>query len=685
MSLNAIPLFICIILCVGSLPAIPQGDAAAEPTTVPNLAFDRYHSPPEIAKALKSIARSHAALTELSDIATAAGQGKVSVLYIGPEAGSPKKRLPALLVAANLEGTVPLASEAALFLARLLIEKPESRRDRGWYIVPLGNPDAAGRFFAKPLLRNGRNLRPYNDDMDDRTDEDGVEDLDRDGIIATMRVRDPGGEWLVVEGEPRLLKKADPAKGEKGMFKLYSEGLDNDGDGQYNEDGPGGVNIGINFPHLFRFFIADGGKWAGSESESLGLIRFACQHPEIAMTITFGESNFCLLPPRAGRKEEADLTRIKIPKQMAGFLNVDAERSYTMEEVMEIARGFAPPGFELSESMVAGFLGLGQVVNPLPEDLAIYKELAEEYKDFLKKEKLDAARLETPDAKDGSFEFWSYYQLGLPTFSMDFWTLPEVKKEESGERMTPEKLESMSNEEFIALGEEKIGSFLKSSGAPGGFKAAQVIEALKGGMLTTKKMAEMLRQMPKPKDSSGADESEKAMLAFSDKELQGKGFVPWKAFRHPTLGDVEIGGFVPYAGTTPPPGMIQKLLQGQVPWVLALAEKLPRLRLAKIACEALGHGVYRIKAWVENVGYLPFPTAMGSRSERPAPAVVTLKGGGLTMIEGLERTAVKEVRGGKAKLLSWIVRGQNGQKVQIALSHPSGWDDDKSIVLGEAK
>jgi hypothetical protein len=652
----------------------------------PGVEFDRYHTPDEIGQALKHLSRTHAQLTELSDIAVSPGGKVLSMLYVGPEAGRMTKRLPAILVVANMEGTAPLASEAALFLSRILLEKPESRQDKGWYILPLGNPDAALNFFSRPLVRDSRNRHAYNDDMDERQDEDGVDDLDRDGIIATMRAKDLEGEWLPLEGEPRLMKKADPAKGEKGVFKLYSEGLDDDHDGQYNEDGPGGVNVGINFPHLFRFFQTDGGQWAGSESESLGLIRFVCRHPEIAMTVTFGESNFCLVPPRAGRKDEADYTKIKIPKYMAGFLNVDADRTYTMAEVMEIARDIAPPGFELTESIVASFLGLGQVVNPLPEDLSYYKELADQYKEFLKKSKLDGARLETPDAKDGSFELWSYYQLGLPTFSMDFWTLPEVKKEEKSEaQITPEKLEGMSSEEFIALGEEKINAFLKSAGAPEDFKAAMVIDALKGGMMTTRKMAEMMRQMPKPKDNSGGDEMERALLAFSDKELQGKGFIPWKPYKHPTLGEVEIGGFVPYAANTPPPSLIQGLLLGQVPWVLQLAEKLPRLRLTKVACEPLGNGVFRLKAWVENTGYLPFPTAMGGRNSHPSPAIVTLEGNGLAMIDGLKRTPVNEVGGGKAKRLRWIVRSQDGQKITIAMSHPWGWDDAKTIVPGEGK
>ena len=667
------------IACMIFLATVIQASQA-------DLAFDLYHSPTELGAILKNLARGNTKLTELTEIAVSPGGRPLFVFYIGPEAGSKTKRLPAVLVAANLDGTVPLASEAALFLIRSLLEKPETHRDKGWFILPLGNPDAAEKYFARPLLQDSRNARPHNDDMDNRVDEDGADDLDGNGNITAMRVNDPEGEWLPLESEPRLMKKADPAKGEKGIFKLYPEGLDNDGDGQYGEDGPGGVNIGINFPHLFHFFSKDGGKWAGSESESLGLIRFVFQHPEIAMSVTFGRSNFCLEPPKGGRKGEADFSKIKIPKQMGAFLNVDTDKTYTMAEVMEVARNLAPPGFELTESMVASFLGLGAVVNPLPEDLVYYKELAGQYKEFLKKGKLNGPRLETPDAEDGSFELWSYYQLGLPTFSMDFWTLPEVKKEEkTAPQITPEQLENMSSEEFIALGEEKINGFLKSSGAPEDFKAAMVINALKGGLMNTKKMAEMMRQMPKPKDSAGGDETEKAMLAFSDKELHGKGFVSWKTFKHPTLGAVEIGGFVPYTAHTPPAAMIQNLLQGQVPWVFSLAEKLPRLRIGKTTSEPLGNGLYRLKIWVENSGYLPFPTAMGSRNARMAPAVLILKGDGFTLLEGWKRTTVKEVGGGKARLFSWIIRCQPGQKLQVDLGHPSGWDDARIIQLGVVK
>jgi hypothetical protein len=132
-------------------------------------------------------------------------------------------------------------------------------------------------------------------------------------------------------------------------------------------------------------------------------------------------------------------------------------------------------------------------------------------------------------------------------------------------------------------------------------------------------------------------------------------------------------------------GLSAKAVQARLPWVLELAGKLPRLRIGKTASEVLGSGVFRLKAWVENTGYLPFPTAMGGRNRRMAPAVVTLESEGLTLVEGLKRSVVKEIGGGLAKPFSWILSGRSGQKVKISLAHPSGWDDAKTIVLGEEK
>ena len=126
--------------------------------------------------------------------------------------------------------------------------------------------------------------------------------------------------------------RADPTKGERGQYKLYPEGLDNDGDGQINEDGPGGIDVGINFPHLFKTNWKETGLWPGEAPEVYGIMKFIFNHPEIAMAYTLGTSDFCLAPPRGGRKGGTNMESIKIPARFASRLGVDPEKTFTMAE-----------------------------------------------------------------------------------------------------------------------------------------------------------------------------------------------------------------------------------------------------------------------------------------------------------------------------------------------------------------
>ncbi len=669
----------------------PAAPASAKNTSAGALAFDRYHSPQEVNTALAAFNKANPARTALHKIAASRGGVDLTVLEIGPDVGKKPRQVPAVLVVANMEGVLPLATEAALALAERVLADANAAKSLTWFILPNGNPDAAARYFRKPLVADERNAGPWNDDLDDQVDEDGPDDLDGNGLITDMRVKDPAGEWIPVEGEPRLMRKADTSKGEKGIYKIYTEGIDNDGDGEYNEDPPGGTNIAITFPHLFHPWTPTGGRWPGSEPETFGVMKFAIDHPEIAMTFAFGASNLCLQPPAGGRQGSFDASAIKIPEKIAAQFGADPGRTYSMSEIIEMVRPLAPPGYEITEGMIGSFLGLGAIVNPLEDDLKFYKELSANYTEFLKANKLDAKRLDPPQPKDGSFELWSYYHLGVPVFTMDLWTLPDVKaaeKEKSG--ITAESLEAMTPDAFVALGEAKIAAFLQEVGAPDNIKPPMLLEGVKSGKMTPRQMAGMLKQMPKPKDSAGADPKQKAQLAFSDKELQGKGFVAWAAYKHPTLGDVEIGGLVPFGDTTPPAAMVKTLLDGQVPWVLKLAEKLPRLKILETEARPRGAGVYAVTVWVENTGYLPFPTAMGRKNQHVGPAVVLLGGRegakALTFVSGRARTPINEVDGGRSVKLEWIVQVPPAMAgLDVVLESANAWSDTGRVAFGPAQ
>jgi hypothetical protein len=601
--------------------------------------FDRYHTPEELSAAIRAINQANPDLTEIHRIGQSPGGRELLLLEISPSIGNREHRIPAVFVAGNLEGTVPIASEAAMYLGYQLVKNEAARENLAWYLLVAGNPDGAARFFAKPSLAGGWNDTARNDDMDDATDEDGPDDLDGNGIITKMRAKDPGGDWIPIEAEPRLMRPADPVKGEKGIYRLYSEGTDQDGDGQYNEDGPGGTDISITFPHLFKPFTAKGGDWPGSQPETFAVMKFVMDHPEIAMTVTLGATNMCLQPPAGGRKGAVDLNKIKVPERYARSFGVDPSATYTLQEIMDILRPMVPQGTEITEAMVASMLGLGAVVNPLEEDLKFYRELSERYKEFLKQKKLDGRRLKPPQPKDASFELWSYYQVGVPTFSMDFWTLPEPEDAmaDNNERVPPGKNEDTS------------------------------------------------KKTPGAKETAVGDPRMKALLKFSDTVLQGKGFLKWTPFKHPTLGDVEIGGAVPYADNTPPPAMIKELIEGQVPWIFDLAAKLPRLKVIKTDVAEKGAGIYELTVWIQNTGELPLPTAMGKRNGHVGPIVLTLEGSDLFFVSGRKRTALNGIDALKSLKLTWLVRSEKPQTLQLKLESANAWGDSAEIQLGGAR
>ena len=648
--------------------------------------YDKYLSPVEVNKVLSDFNMKFPEKTRVISLAQSPGKLDIKLLEIGPETKNSKKTVPAVFVVANMEGHTPVSTMGALYLADHILNSSTQGNSLTWYILACGNPDALARYFEKLKYQSSGNYHPINDDMDDQTDEDGFNDLDGDGYITQMRVKDPTGSMILVDGDPRMLRKADPIKGEKGLYKIYTEGIDDDGDGKYNEDGVGGINVGVNFPHMFKPFTPESGLWPGCTDESFQLMKFIYEHPEIAMTFTFGSTNFCMVPPKGGRKAGVDMNKIKIPERMAPQFNADPNRTYTMQEVMDLVQAVVPPGMEVTESMVASFLGLGAVVNPLEADLKFYKELSDKYKEYLKGKKVEEERLDPSKAKDGSFELWSYYHLGVPSFSMDFWTLPKVKEEKKDKSgITLESLEKMSSEDFLALDKEKVATFLKESGAPDQFSAETVIKMVESGKTNPKQMAGMMKNMPKPKDKESGDPKTKALLAYSDSQLGGKAFVNWKPYNHPTLGEVEIGGMVPYADNTPKAEIMDSIFAIQIPWVFEITKKLPKLEIVKTEVKPKGDGIYELNVWVSNSSYLPFPTAMGKKNEQPAPAILSVKSDKVEILSGKKRTPVQSLSGLQSKKLTWLIKSDKNLDITVELAATNAWGDSKNIKIGGSK
>ncbi len=588
-----------------------------------------YKTPDQVIQWVKQLEKTNPGVVKSTTLAITPGERPVYLLEIGTEINSQNRMNPSVFVGANLEGDRPLTTEGAVFLASSILADPTQYDSLTWYIVPQGNPDAANRYFNPVQFEDSRNDLPTNDDRDDQTDEDGVNDLNGDGWITSMRVSHPDGTWKVSDEDPRLMQIADPGKGEKGVYKIYTEGIDEDGDGSYNEDGPGGTNVGINFPQLYKHYTASGGIFPGSTPESHAIMKFVFEHPDIAMIVSFGSTNWCYTPPKGGRKGEADLNKIRLSDRQAKQFNLDASRTYSLTELVQIFKA-KNPQMDIDESMIAGFLGLGAALNPQQGDLDFYNKYAKEYKEFLEEQGVEQERADPAPAKDGSFELWGYFQVGVPVFSMDLWA---INKADAGKESTESK----------------------KDGAP-----------KNGGKAPENKMLAM----------------EKTLLAYSDSLLGSKGFVDWESYEHPTLGEVEIGGFAPYLGTTPPYEWGDSLLKLQVPWILKLAGELPDLHIYDVKSTPKGNGVYQLDIWIENRAFIPFPTDMGSRNGQPAPAVLTMEGEQVEMISGYTRTPISRVGGLSKVRRTLIIHMDKPGKITLKLDSKTAGHDLETIKVG---
>ena len=130
-----------------------------------------------------------------------------------------------------------------------------------------------------------------DDDRDGTVNEDPFEDLNKDGVITLLRVEDATGNYIKLKEDERIVVPADKNKGQLGKYKVLSEGIDNDKDGKFNEDGKGGIQFNKNFSFNYPYFKPGAGEHAVSEKENRALLDFLYQQWNIYAIITLGPEN----------------------------------------------------------------------------------------------------------------------------------------------------------------------------------------------------------------------------------------------------------------------------------------------------------------------------------------------------------------------------------------------------------
>lgn len=125
------------------------------------------------------------------------------------------------------------------------------------------------------------------------------------------------------------------------------------------------------------------------------------------------------------------------------------------------------------------------------------------------------------------------------------------------------------------------------------------------------------------------------------------GYVDWYEFDHPQLGKVELGGINSmYTFRNPPHAFMGEEAERNVPYVLALAEMLPRLSLHTFTATPLGDGQIHLNLVVENTGYFPtYTSKMGKkRGVRPIRVELELPDGA-EFIQGKQKAELGHLEG----------------------------------------
>jgi hypothetical protein len=375
----------------------------------------KYHTYDEMTRAIKNLGSTNGDIVYIASLGkTMKGRDIWAIALRKGLFDQPR----GLLVVGGVEASQIVGSEMALRFAEHLVNsygKVDSitklLQTTTIYVIPRVNPDATEAYFEKPLHERATNYRPTDDDHDGVVDEDDVDDVNKDGVITMMRVKDPRGEWMIHPEDGRLMKKADPAKGEKGVYRLYTEGVDNDKDEQWNEDAVGGVDFNRNFSFSYQFFSQNAGVHQVSEVETRAIAEFLFDHPAISAVFSFSSNDNLTTPWKA-----------------------EPRRPTT------VAESAAPTGSPGRGTGGGGGGGGGGTPFMRPSDEAANQAVTsvleddQPYYEYMSKQFLDITKLkDAPEPKKGAGDFmdWVYYHTGRWSFSVRPWWAPVTVKRDS--------------------------------------------------------------------------------------------------------------------------------------------------------------------------------------------------------------------------------------------------------------
>lgn len=644
----------------------PAAQRPATPAPPAARAGERHLPHVALEAELKALAAAHAGVAALVAMGkTAAGRTLWALEIAAPGAAPPASR-PGVLVVANLAADQIAGSTLAVGIARALLTSTDDavRRQLAasvFYIVPRVDADGSEAVFATPAAPRRGNPTPFDDDNDGRVDEDPPEDLNGDGLITVMRVRDPRGAFTPSRDDARLMKRAEPQKGEAGGWAIYWEGVDSDGDGFVNEDGVGGVELDRNFPHQYPAYTPGAGRFMVSEEESRALLDYVLARRNIAAVVTFGATDTLVGGPVVGGGN----SRTPATMDLAAF----ADEATAAALAVGIARDTPPVPYQPGGIFDDAF----RQPSPRPavppsnatrpataiesSDLELFRHVAERYRDITGIRQLPPTRRAA-----GAFHEWAYFQFGVPAFSTPGVSIPAPPRAGAGGAAAPSSRTAPA-----------------ADATPNRAAASAPPQSQPASPPASPPPSPPPSPAPPAIGDGGpsADDGRWLSLLAS---ARPDAFVAWTPFTHPTLGAVEIGGWRPWA-TVPTPAAVAPLVQPHVRFLVELSTLAPRVAVASLTATRLGGGLCRIRAEVENSGRWPTALQHAITARAVKPVLVAIDVPPAAIVSGAAKHQFFPTLAGSGRRarVEWIVRATGGQTVTVRVTAQKGGTATQSV------
>ena len=545
-----------------------------QPKVPGEIDWEHYHTSAEIEWFMQKWAREHPGLVTLYEVGrTFGGRPIWQVTLTNAKTGKDTDKPAAFFEGGRHSGEIT-ATESAFYLLWYLVDRygkdaavTELLDRKAVYIRPLNNPDGSD-MYRHTAQANRSSVRPHDTDRDGLLDEDPGEDLDGDGYVRDMRERvgKGKGDWELDPRDPkgRLMRRADAGKGD---WMVYPEGIDNDLDGRYNEDGIGGLDLHRNYPEHWRpepgedatgrgYTQFGAGEYPLSEPETRSVVLFLLKHPNVGVVNTMDTAvPMHLRPPSTCLSAEC-----MFPRDLALYQHFDSVG-------LSITKyPWAGDVFNTYSTRVP--------VNPVTGDTA------------------------RPSPLFGHSPDYGYFQYGAIWYGDELWN---------------------------------------------------------GGR-------------ERDYDGNGIVEQWE-VLRYCDETFAGRCFKPWTKHHHPTLGEVEVGGFNPkFYVQNGPPGMMAPWARNQAMFNLYMAQSLPLVEITDAAVAALpgsqaDSATHVMTVTVRNSGRIPTALEQAQRVKIVRPDAVTARFAEKSKSRVIGRAEEFWLQGGESRVVKVRLRLDGADRV----------------------